>query len=86
MKDLIKQILEDEIENLDSQIEPSRTTVKNICDSEKFCKAQGKITFGQLKELVREYNVILSDTKKLHRIINNLGKKIMVKYGLKAKS
>ena len=28
MKDLIKQILEDEIENLDSQIEPSKTTVK----------------------------------------------------------
>lgn len=52
MKDLIKQILEDEIENLDSQIEPSKTTVKNICDSEKFCKAQGKITFGQLRAIV----------------------------------
>jgi hypothetical protein len=54
MKDLIKQILEDEIENLDSQIEPSKTTVKNICDSEKFCKAQGKITFGQLKAIVED--------------------------------
>ncbi len=63
MKDLIKQILEDEIENLDSQIEPSKTTVKNICDSEKFCKAQGKITFGQLRAIVegaREENTPLS--------------------------
>jgi len=31
---------------------PSRTAVKNICDSEKFCSAQGKITFGQLRALV----------------------------------
>lgn len=36
----------------DVEIEPSKTTVKNICDSEKFCKAQGKITFGQLKAIV----------------------------------
>ena len=34
-------------------VEPSKTAVKNICDSKKFCSAQGKITFGQLKELVR---------------------------------
>lgn len=34
-------------------IEPSKTAVKNICDSKKFCSAQGKITFGQLKELVK---------------------------------
>jgi hypothetical protein len=40
-------ILEDDVE-----IEPSKTAVKNICDSEKFCSAQGKITFGQLKSLV----------------------------------
>ena len=33
-------------------IEPSHTAIKNICDSKKFCSAQGKITFGQLKELV----------------------------------
>ena len=33
-------------------IEPSYTAIKNICDSKKFCSAQGKITFGQLKELV----------------------------------
>ena len=38
----------------DDHVEPSRTAIKNICDSEKFCKAQGKITFGQLKALVQE--------------------------------
>jgi hypothetical protein len=34
------------------EVEPSKTTIKNICDSEKFCKAQGKITFGQLRAIV----------------------------------
>lgn len=33
-------------------IAPSDDAVKNICDSEKFCSAQGKITFGQLRSLV----------------------------------
>ena len=28
------------------EIKPSESVVKNICDSEKFCSAQGKITFG----------------------------------------
>ncbi len=36
----------------DVEIEPSKSAIKNICDSEKFCSAQGKITFGQLKSLV----------------------------------
>lgn len=35
-------------------ITPSSKAIKNICDAKKFCKAQGKITFGQLKELVEE--------------------------------
>ena len=35
-------------------IEPSEQAVKNICDSERFCSAQGKITFGQLRALVEE--------------------------------
>jgi len=39
------------VENM-GDIEPSKTAIKNICDSEKFCNAQGKITFGQLKSLV----------------------------------
>ena len=46
-------------------IEPSDAAIKNICDSEKFCKAQGQITFGQLKAIVD------SATKK--RIFTNLG-------------
>ena len=39
-------------ETLNEEIEPSEKAVKNICDVKKFCKAQGKITFGQLKEIV----------------------------------
>ena len=42
----LKKILED------VEIEPSDLAVKSICDSEKFCSAQGKITFGQLKAIV----------------------------------
>ena len=30
-------------------VKPSSSTIQTICDSEKFCSAQGKITFGQLK-------------------------------------
>lgn len=33
-------------------VEPSSRAVKSICDAEKFCKAQGPITFGQLKAIV----------------------------------
>jgi hypothetical protein len=33
-------------------IEPSDLVVKNICDQEKFCQKQGKITFGQLKAII----------------------------------
>ena len=36
----------------ETEIRPSDSAVKNICDSEKFCSAQGKITFGQLRALV----------------------------------
>lgn len=46
-------------------IEPSRSAVRNICDSEKFCNAQGEITFGQLKSLVE------STTKK--RLFQHVG-------------
>ena len=34
------------------EVHPSKTTIKNICDSERFCSSQGKITFGQLKAIV----------------------------------
>ena len=46
-------------------IEPSRSAVRNICDSKKFCNAQGEITFGQLKALVE------SATKK--RLFQHVG-------------
>ena len=45
-------VSESQLERIIEDIEPSKTAVKNICDSEKFCKAQGKITFGQLKSIV----------------------------------
>ena len=45
-------LTESQIIKLIENIEPSHTAVDNICKAEKFCKAQGKITFGQLKALV----------------------------------
>ena len=56
---------ENQLQKILEQIVPSKTAVKNICDSEKFCKAQGKITFGQLRALVD------SATKK--RIFKHVG-------------
>lgn len=58
-------VSESQLQRILEEIEPSKTAVKNICDSERFCKAQGKITFGQLKALVD------SATKK--RIFKNVG-------------
>ena len=58
-------VSESQLERIIEDIEPSKTAVKNICDSEKFCKAQGKITFGQLKSLVE------NATKK--RIFKHIG-------------
>jgi hypothetical protein len=48
---------------MSKHIEPSDRAIKNICDAKKFCKAQGKITFGQLKSLVTNSKVkkILTD-------------------------
>jgi hypothetical protein len=46
-------------------IEPSKSAVRNICDSKKFCNDQGEITFGQLKALVE------STTKK--RLFQHVG-------------
>ena len=45
-------ITESQYKNLFEDIDPSKKALKNICDSEKFCNAQGKITFGQLKAIV----------------------------------
>jgi hypothetical protein len=58
-------ITESQYKKILETIDPSDKAIKNICDSEKFCKAQGKITFGQLKGLVD------SATKK--RIFYHLG-------------
>jgi len=35
-----------------NETNPDKNALKNICDSEKFCSSQGKITFGQLKAIV----------------------------------
>jgi hypothetical protein len=58
-------VSETQLQRIIEDVEPSKTAVKNICDSEKFCKAQGKITFGQLKAIVD------SATKK--RIFKHVG-------------
>ena len=54
MKDLIKKVLKEEIDSkkLGVEVEPSSRVIKSICDAKKFCKAQGPITFGQLKAIV----------------------------------
>lgn len=54
MSVIIERIVRKNLEQYinETEINPSDSAVKNICDSEKFCNAQGKITFGQLKALV----------------------------------
>ncbi|MDA9279960.1 hypothetical protein OAB94_02640 [Flavobacteriaceae bacterium] len=36
-----------------TQVSPSNKVVKSICDVKKYCDAQGPITFGQLREIVK---------------------------------
>ena len=57
-------------DNLNEEVEPSEKAIKNICDSKKFCKAQGKITFGQLREIVTNAKV-----KRLYQHIGEGGYK-----------
>ena len=54
MKDLIHQILQEELDSKKDriEIEPSSRVIKNICDAKKFCNAQGPITFGQLRAII----------------------------------
>jgi hypothetical protein len=52
-------------DSLNENVEPSERAVKNICDAKKFCDAQGKITFGQLKEIVTN--------AKAQRLFQNIG-------------
>jgi hypothetical protein len=44
--------LKNKIKNINEEIEPSDLAKENICKSEKFCKSQGPITFGQLRSIV----------------------------------
>lgn len=64
---LIEKIVRKNLMELINEVEikPSESAVKNICDAEKFCSAQGKITFGQLRALVE------SGTKK--RLFKHIG-------------
>jgi len=50
----IEQIVKRELNKMISEIDvkPSKLAIDNICNSKKFCDAQGKITFGQLRALV----------------------------------
>ena len=66
-KNLIQYINETEIKVSDS-------AVKNICDSEKFCSAQGKITFGQLRALVEA-----ATKKRLYKHIGEGGYKAVLR-------
>lgn len=55
IKSLLKKTknkMDESFVTIKEDIDPSSKAVKNICDAKKFCKAQGKITFGQLRELV----------------------------------
>ena len=61
LKTRIKKILQEETNSMlyyrkkninENEIHVEKTVLKNICDSEKFCSTQGKITFGQLKAMV----------------------------------
>jgi hypothetical protein len=49
VKDLIRQILKEETEKI---VEPSQRVINSICDAKEFCRAQGPITFGQLRSIV----------------------------------
>jgi len=54
MRDIIKQILQEQIDlkKIGIEVEPSDRVVRSICDAKKFCDAQGPITFGQLRTII----------------------------------
>ena len=53
------------VEELGGDVNVSTKVVKSICDSKKFCSAQGPITFGQLKSIV--------DSAKNKRLAKHIG-------------
>jgi hypothetical protein len=69
---LIERIVRNNLMELINEVEiaPSQSAVKNICDAEKFCSAQGKITFGQLRALVES-----GSNKRLYKNIGEGGYK-----------
>ena len=56
------------------EINPSHTAVNNICKAEKFCKAQGKITFGQLRAIVKS-----AKSEKLWKDVGQGGFKALIR-------
>jgi len=58
-------ITESQVLKMMEDVTPSHKAVDNICKAEKFCKAQGKITFGQLRALV--------DSAKRERLLKGVG-------------
>jgi hypothetical protein len=67
-------ITKSQYEKLMGHVEPSDVAIKNICDSKKFCSAQGKITFGQLRELVET-----STSKRLFKNVGEGGFKAIIR-------
>ena len=55
-------------------VSPSLTVIKDVCEKEKFCKAQGPITFGQLKHLLK-----VSKNKKLFYDVGEGGYKATIR-------
>lgn len=50
----VKYITKKNLKNFVNEVEitPSKVAMDNVCSTKKICDAQGKITFGQLRELV----------------------------------
>jgi hypothetical protein len=55
-------------------VSPSAEVIKDVCEKEKFCKAQGPITFGQLKHLLKN-----SKNKKLFYDVGEGGYKALIR-------
>jgi hypothetical protein len=72
MSVIIERIVKKNLMEIINEVEitPSESAVKNICDAEKFCSAQGKITFGQLRALVES-----GSNKRLYKHIGEGGYK-----------
>lgn len=52
VRELAIKVLQNINEEKNIDIKPSSRVEKNICETKKFCSAQGPITFGQLKSII----------------------------------